>query len=230
MKISVIIPVVNEQARIRQAIDRAWAAGADEVIVVDGQSSDNTASEAQKSNCSFFLTTPGRATQQNHGAKQARGAVVLFLHVDTWLVEDACSQIRECLSDPLIEAGAFQQQIESSRRLLKWIEKGNANRVRLFNLAYGDQGIFVRKSVFDEVGGFPKIPLMEDYALSQRLRKRSKLALLPGPLYVDARRWHENGPLLQTIRNWLITLAFRMGVSPKRLARFYSRHDRCNEK
>ena len=225
MQISAIIPVVNEEARIENAIEKAWLAGADEVIVVDGQSQDKTTTLAKNSNCSLFQSTPGRAKQLNHGVRQANGGVVLFLHADTWLEPGACDQIRDSLADERVLAGAFEQNIQSKRRIVKWIEKGNARRVRWFNLAYGDQGIFVRKQVFEEVGGFPDVPLMEDYILSQRLRKRTSFALLPGPLHVDARRWEQHGPLRQTLRNWLITAAFRLGVSPTRLANFYRRHD-----
>lgn len=225
MRISAIIPVVNEESRIENAIEKAWLAGADEVIVVDGNSTDNTAALAQNSNCSLIQSTPGRAKQQNHGVQQATGVVVLFLHADTWLEEGGCDQIRSCLADREVLAGAFQQQIESQNRLVRWIERGNARRVRWFNLAYGDQGIFVRKEVFDAIGGFPDVPLMEDYILSQRLRKQAPFALLPGPLHVDARRWEKQGALRQTLRNWSITAAFRLGVSPERLAQHYRRHD-----
>lgn len=225
MQISAIIPVVNEEGKVRQAIEKAWQAGADEVIVVDGNSSDKTFDLAQKSSCSVYQSTPGRANQQNHGVQQANGGVVLFLHVDTWLAPGSCKQIRECLQDPSVQAGAFEQRIGSNRRLIQWIAKGNARRVRWFNLAYGDQGIFVRKDVFDSLGGFPEVPLMEDYILSQRLRKSSKLALLPGPIHVDPRRWERYGPIRQTLRNWLLVFAFRIGISPARLANYYQRHD-----
>ncbi len=225
MQISAIIPVVNEPTKIQYAIEKAWLAGADEVIVVDGNSSDDTFRLAQESNCSVFQSTPGRATQLNHGVKQANGVVVLFLHVDTWLEAGACDQIRACLLDDHVQAGAFEQRIDSNRRLIKWIEKGNARRVRWFNLAYGDQGIFLRKQVFESIGGFPEVKLMEDYILSQKLRKISSFALLPGPLHVDARRWERHGPFRQTLRNWCITAAYRLGISPDRLAGFYQRHD-----
>lgn len=226
MRISAIIPVVNEEARIENAIEKAWLAGADEVIVVDGGSTDNTVALAKNSNCSLYQSTPGRAKQQNHGVQQATGVVVLFLHADTWLEAGACNQIRDRMAEPDVLAGAFRQKIESDRRMIRWIQKGNARRVHWFGLAYGDQGIFVRKSVFESVGGFPDVALMEDYMLSERLRKMAPLALLPGPLHVDARRWNEHGVLRQTLRNWCITMAYRLGVSPGRLAGFYRRHDR----
>jgi rSAM/selenodomain-associated transferase 2 len=225
MRVSAIIPIVNEARRVQQAVDRAWVAGADEVIVVDGQSTDGTYELAGKSTCSLLQTTPGRANQQNHGVKQAIGDVVLFLHADTWLEKGSVDQIRTVLDDERVLAGAFCQKIESDWRMISWIQAANANRIRWFNLAYGDQGLFVRKAVFDRLGGFPEVQFLEDYILSQRLRKLSNLALLPGPLHVDARRWEKNGPIRQTLRNWLIIAAYRFGVSPDRLAKFYRRHD-----
>ncbi len=225
MQISVIIPVINEQSNVTKAIDSAWLAGADEVIVVDGGSTDETPNLANNSNCSFFQTTPGRAKQQNHGAELANGDVVLFLHADTWLVENACEQIRDCLAKTDAIGGAFQQKIESNRKVMRWIESGNARRVRWFSLPYGDQGIFVRKSVFDAIGGFPDWKLMEDYRLSELLRTRGKLVLLSGPLHVNARRWEMKGPLRQTLLNWRIVLSYKLGWHPDQLAKLYRRHD-----
>lgn len=227
MKVSIVIPVINEQELVGSAIEKAWLAGADEVIIVDGGSDDETAQIANHSNCSFFQTTPGRAKQLNHGAEKSTGTVVLFLHVDNWLEANAVTQIRTGLAEhPDCLAGAFRQRIEAKPRIYRWLESGNARRVKWFNLAYGDQGIFVRKETFTQLGGFPDLNLMEDYVFSQKLRKKARLLLLPGPLHVEARRWIKHGPLRQTFRNWMITMAYRLGVHPNRLANFYRRHDK----
>lgn len=97
-------------------------------------------------------------------------------------------------------------------------------RVRRRGLAYGDQGIFVRRAVFEALGGFPEVRLMEDVMLMQALRRRSRPAPLPGPVYVSPRRWQKHGVLRQTVRNWLLLSAFRLGVHPDRLAAFYAPH------
>lgn len=225
LKISAIIPTLNEQSTIRRAIESANRAGCDEIIVVDGGSADGTAVIASGDSCTVIESSPGRAKQMNRGAQQATGDVLLFLHADNWFESEVRSQILEALADPNVLAGAFRQQIEAEEAIYRWLEWGNAFRVDRFSVAYGDQGIFVRRSVFEQVGGFAEEPLLEDLLLSRRLKKEGKLVLLPGPLHVSARRWQANGVLRQTLRNWTILAAHRCGVSPGRLSRYYRIRD-----
>jgi hypothetical protein len=123
-----------------------------------------------------------------------------------------------------LNCGGFRQQIEAPQSIYRWLEWGNRLRIRWLGSAYGDQGIFVRREIYEASGGFPLVPLMEDVLLMRQLRRRYKVTLLPGPLHVSPRRWQANGPIRQTIRNWSLMTAFRCGVSPERLARFYRRH------
>jgi len=225
VRISVVIPQVNEEAHIAQSIERAWKCGADEVIIVDGGSTDSSLQIIENTNCKLIHSNPGRGIQQNAGARASSGDVILFLHADTWLEAGACNQIRErYVGNPNVWGG-FHQQIANPRKIYRWIEKGNALRVRWRGLIYGDQGIFVGRSLLDSLGGFPDEPLMEDFMLARKLKKYSA-QLLPGPLHVDARRWEANGPIRQTIRNWIIVNLFYLGVQPATLARIYHRHDR----
>lgn len=225
VKISIIIPVLNESGRVVQAVDRAWASGADQVIVVDGGSTDSTCDELATTNCQSVASPPGRAVQMNRGANQADGEVLLFLHADNWLVENACDQIREALVDSTIAFGAFRQRIENRHRIYRWIESGNAMRVNWQGLIYGDQAFFIRSQLFELTGRFPELELMEDFAYSRSLRKVGKPVLLEGPTFVSARRWESTGPLRQTMRNWWLSLAFRGGASPGWIASRYRRHD-----
>jgi hypothetical protein len=151
--------------------------------------------------------------------------VLLFLHADTWLAPGSIPQIREALAKPGTSHGAFRQRIEAEGIAYRALEWGNAARVRWLGLPYGDQGIFVRQASFAKEGGFPVVQLMEDVCLAQRLRRSTWPQLLAGPLHVDPRRWKRQGILRQTLRNWLLLTAYKLGVPPDRLARFYRRHD-----
>lgn len=224
LRISVIIPALNEGPLIAEAVERAWKLAPDEVIVVDGESADGTAELAHSGGAQVHRCSPGRAKQLNLGASRAAGECLLFLHVDTWLAPDGLSQIREALAEGRAHCGAFRQCIEAAGRIYRWLERGNAWRARRRGLPYGDQGIFVRRALFEQLGGFPQVRLMEDVLLMKALRRQAWPVLLPGPLYVSARRWRRYGVLRQTARNWLLLSAARAGVHPDRLARFYSPH------
>ena len=225
MQISVIIPAINESDGIERAVGRAWEAGADEVLVVDGGSSDATVKLARKRGAQVLSSERGRAIQQNLGAKHASGQILLFLHADNWLEPLACSQIRDVLSEPAVLGGGFCQKIDAPQWPYRWIERGNAWRVRCRGLAYGDQAIFMRAKVFDELGGFPEVKLMEDLLLMRQFRRLAQPALLPGPVHVHPRRWQRRGVIRQTLCNWSLVCAERLGVSPDRLANFYPSHD-----
>ena len=221
MKISAIIPTLNEAPNIETSIRRAWECGADEVIVCDGGSTDTTVEIASQSKCALVDSNAGRGIQLNTGAAAATGDVLLFLHADTWLEKDGCQQIRKCIDQVDCEAGAFKQRIESSGFIYRIIEFGNGLRVRRLSMAYGDQGIFVTQKLFQKLGGFEDMPLMEDFSFSRRLKKHSRYKLLDGPLHVSARRWKQNGALRQTFRNWRTIWAYKFGAKSEDLARQY---------
>ena len=162
----------------------------------------------------------------NRGAQQASGDVLVFLHADNWLAPGACDQIRSAFKSNENRFGAFEQQIDNSRRIYRWIEFGNRLRVKWQGLIYGDQAMFIRRDEFEKIGGFPEIELMEDFALSRQLKSLGKPVILPGPTYVNSRRWQKSGPVRQTIRNWFISTAYRCHVSPGWLSKRYRRHDK----
>ena len=224
-RVSIILPALNESAQIGAAIDLAVRAGADEIIVVDGGSQDGTREIAADRGSRVLSSEAGRAKQQNAGAAVAGGDLLLFQHADCRLSSDCLKQVRIACTDSSVSFGAFEQQINANGWLYGLLSKGNAARVRMLGLAYGDQGIFVRREAFEQVGGFPDEPLMEDVVLMRRLRRLGRPRLLPGPLQVSARRWEQKGVLTQTVRNWCLLSAFFCGVSPRRLQRYYPRHD-----
>ena len=221
MNVSVIIPALNEAKLIARAITSAHNAGAREVIIADGGSTDATCDVATQSGARIVSCEPGRDLQQNAAARNASGDVLLFLHADSQLPPHAVNAIETALALPGTVAGAFEQRIDAPDRFYRLIERGNALRVRWFAMAYGDQGIFVRRQLFERVGGFPVSRLMEDVLLMRQIRRHCRVVLLAGPLKTSARRWQQNGILRQTFTNWFILIAEQCGVSPDRLAPLY---------
>lgn len=219
-RISIVIPALNEASGIGQAVSRARALQPHEIIVVDGESTDGTAQHA--SSADQVISSPrGRATQQNRGAREATGDVLLFLHVDCWLEPGSLALVARSCENSAVIGGCFRQIIDAAGWRFRWLEWGNTQRVRWWTLAYGDQGIFVRKNVFDRLGGFPELRLMEDLFFMRRLREEGRFDLLGPLLHVSARRWIQHGVVRQTLRNWALTFAAACGVSPNTLARFY---------
>ena len=226
MDLSIIIPTLNEAECIERCIKSAWALDPREVIVVDGGSTDETVRLAEPMASKMLSTPRGRGTQQSAGAELARSNALLFLHADTWLEPDAGRQLATALARPATQFGGFRQCIAAAGVAFRLIERGNAWRARYLRLVYGDQGIFVRRRVFVETGGFPHISLMEDVELSRRMRRRTTPVLLPGPLHVSARRWQRNGVLRQTLCNWSLLASHLCGRHPDALAEAYAAGER----
>ncbi|WP_372723818.1 TIGR04283 family arsenosugar biosynthesis glycosyltransferase [Novipirellula sp.] len=217
--ISVVIPTLNEAATIENAIRSATRAGATEVIVCDGGSQDETTSIASDTGATKIIRSiPGRGIQLNAGAVFASREVVLFLHADNLLGESCLQQICEI---PNVVWGVFKQHIDHPRFAYRLIEKGNAARVRFRGMAFGDQAIFVRRQIYKEVDGFEEIELMEDVAFSRIMRKIAKPVLLTGPITISPRRWEQRGIVGQTLRNWNLQCRYRLGASPRQLAKQY---------
>lgn len=219
--LSVIVPALNEAARIGAVIAQATAARGVETIVVDGGSLDHTPDIARAYGVRVIETTPGRGRQMNLGAAQAQGRSLFFLHGDTRPPPGYDLVIGRVLSGPGVAAGAFELGIEGPGPGLRWIELTANWRSRLAKLPYGDQGLFVRADVFRRAGGFPDLPIMEDFMMIKRLRRLGKIAIAPARVQTSARRWQGYGLARNTIRNQLIVAAFYLGVSPERLARWY---------
>jgi rSAM/selenodomain-associated transferase 2 len=224
VKLSVIIPALNEADNIRRAVESAWQAGSSEVLVADGGSTDETPQIAAGLDCQLMASARGRALQQNEAARLAGGDVLLFLHADCALAPGVANQIERALDKSRVQHGALRQHIEAKGVGYRLLERGNAARVRLLGLPYGDQAIFIRRSLFEKIGGFPEVPLLEDLILMQRLRQRAWPVLLPGPVIVNPRRWQARGIVRQTLRNWRIVAAYSLGVPPDRLAGQYPSH------
>ncbi len=229
VRLSIIIPALNEQRQIGESIRKAFGLQPDEVLVADGGSHDQTALIARNLGATVISCPPGRSTQQNLAASAAQGDWLLFLHADTWLAPAAADQLQRATRQARACWGCFQQRIDSRRAVYRIIEAGNTLRARAFALPFGDQGIFVEARTFREVGGFPAIRFMEDLRLARQLRARGRPLLLAGPLHVSPRRWEAHGVLRQTLRNWSLLVAEKAGVQPDRLATWYARHDETSQ-
>ncbi len=222
--LSVVIPVLNEAARIvatvNDVIERAEVA---EVIVVDGGSSDESAQLAKDAGATVLTTQRGRGHQLNVGAATAVSENLLFLHADVTLPTNATQMIEDALRKPGVVGGAFR----TWHRAERWRGKAKAAllhladfRSRYSPLPYGDQGIFTSAKIFQQIGGFPTIPLMEDLAFARALRQRGIVVRLPAAVSVSARRF-ESAPIYQTALVNIFPLLYYLGVPSTILARLY---------
>lgn len=220
MVISIIIPVLNEGPNIGLQIDSLRTLGDCEILVVDGGSTDDTWEQSATANIRL-QSDRGRARQQNAGARAARGDVLLFLHADCRLQPGCLEAMNAVLADGQVAGGCFRQVIDARGWKYRLMERGNAARVRWLGWAYGDQGIFVRRSVFEALDGFPDLKLMEDLYFVKRLRRAGRFVVVNAPIQVSARRWRKSGLLRQTLRNWTLLMLAHLGVPPDRLAKYY---------
>jgi len=217
-RISVVVPVLDEAPRIvacLEALQGLRAAG-HEVIVVDGGSRDASAELAAPLADRVLRAPRGRALQMNAGARAARGAMLLFLHADTRLPPEAARAVFA-----RGDWGRFDVAIEGRHALLPVIAWMMNLRSRLTGIATGDQAIFVRRALFERLGGYAEIPLMEDVELSRRLRRVSPPACLRLRAVTSGRRWEKRGVLRTIVLMWRLRLAYFLGADPRRLAERY---------
>ena len=222
--ISVIIPVLNEAKILEQSLSRLiLQLKGHELIIVDGGSTDETPLIAKRYG-QVISSGRGRARQSNAGAAAARGDILLFLHADVWLDSEAIEGVETAISAGYV-GGAFKQRIEGNHPLYRLIECAANFRAKRMRIFYGDGGIFVRRTHYDQIGGFPDIPIMEEVRFSRKLCQHGEVTLVEPGIHISARRWQQNGILRTTLTNWLITLLYLLRVSPNRLAKLY-RHIR----
>ena len=222
MSISIIIPTWNEASVITQTLRDLRTQRPHEIIVVDGGSSDATMSQAKDAD-RVLASTPGRAFQMNAGAAAAGGDLLLFLHADCRLAAGTLNAIERTLARRSVLAGCFSMRVEAEGWGYRSIDACATARVRWTGVAYGDQGLFLRREDFVRLGGFPPIRFMEDVFFSQRLARRGRVVVLPQKIYVSPRRWQKVGLVRQTLRNWTLTALALAGVPPDRLAEYYPR-------
>lgn len=240
MTVSVIIPTLNEEQALPQTLTRTLALGFEEVLVVDGGSSDRTqelvralpvardpshlddsSSDARHRPLLLLAAPTGRAAQMNAGAAASRGDALLFLHADTRLPDNAKAAIMDALREPACPGGRFDLRFDRDCALSRLIALMINLRSRLSGIATGDQAIFVRRKVFERMGGYAAIPLMEDVDLTRRLNRMGPVACLRAQVVTSFRRWETNGPIRTILLMWLLRFLYWIGVSPHTLSRWY---------
>jgi rSAM/selenodomain-associated transferase 2/rSAM/selenodomain-associated transferase 1 len=219
--LSVIVPTLNEAVGLGRTLEQLLRAAAVEIVVADGGSRDATREIAAAAGAAVLVVGDGRAAQLNAGATASRGRLLLFLHADTLPPDGYAELIRRALADPGVAAGAFGFRTDGAGAALRLVEWGANIRSAFFRWPYGDQGLFMERRVFEELGGFSPLPIMEDYELVRRLRRRGAVVTLDAAAVTSARRWQRLGALRTTARNLAMIAGFHAGVSPQRLARFY---------
>jgi rSAM/selenodomain-associated transferase 2 len=233
MRISVVMPTLNEERLLPKTLRHLTGLGIHEVIVVDGGSRDHTreiaasfsslseGSPSHASRIKVLTSSPGRAAQMNAGAAASHGDVLLFLHADTQLPHDALQAIASALEDRACVGGRFDVLFVPDTAWGRLIGHLMNLRSRWTGIATGDQAIFVRRDVFERLGGFSDLPIMEDIEFSRRLKRAGRMAALRETVVTSYRRWSASGPLRTILLMWCLRSLYWMGISPHRLRHFY---------
>ncbi len=224
MKLSVIIPVLNERACLPAAVESVRQALPEaEIVVTDGGSTDGTREwAASQAEVTLVISAPGKGPQQNLGASRAQGEALLFLHADCQLPADAGHEIERVFADKRIAGGCFFVRFAEHRPLsLHVLSLGMNVRARILRRSFGDQALFIRRSVFDHVAGFPDWPLFEDYELVRRMKRMGRFAVIPSPITLSARRFLKYGVWRTVFRVFVLQALFYVGISPAKLKRWF---------
>jgi rSAM/selenodomain-associated transferase 2 len=219
--VSIVVPALNEARRIESCLQQLNRDFPDcELVVVDGGSTDGTFDVAARHGYTI-RSAAGRATQMNAGAAATTGDVLWFIHVDCQVPADALTLLRQAVQDRSVIGGGLTLRFDQRSPGLDYLAVSSNLRARRLHWIFGDQAMFVRRDVFDSVGGFPAIPLMEDLEMSRILRRRGRLVVLPTTVTASARRLVDQGPWRMTVLMQLLKLQYLLGVDPERIRRRY---------
>ena len=218
-KISIIIPAWREGEKLLELTSAFAALDGVEVIVALAGEDDTT--EEPGEGVLVVKSDKGRANQMNAGAKIATGENLLFLHADTKIDPATLEEVRKTLSNKSVAGGAYRLRIGGGGMLLKLVSTMANLRSQLFKLPYGDQAIFMRREVFERLGGYPDVLLLEDVMLVDKIKRAGRVVIIPCYAETSPRRWEKEGVFTVTAKNLAIIIAYRLGVSPGRLAGWY---------
>ena len=226
--ISLVLPVRNEARLMREQLQRlqCYRAKGHEVIVIDGGSFDATVEQTQGLVDRCEVSAAGRSNQMNHGASKAKGDILLFLHADTELPINADECICNALTAQDSRWGWFDIKLSKPQLAFRVVAATMNLRARLTSVSTGDQALFVEKELFQEVGGFPPLALMEDIAISKLLRRRGSPSRPVGLVTTSSRRWEDNGLISTILLMWGLRFLYFIGVKPQKLREiYYPSHD-----
>ncbi|MCF7917011.1 MAG: TIGR04283 family arsenosugar biosynthesis glycosyltransferase [Candidatus Omnitrophica bacterium] len=218
--ISVIVPTFNEERNIRRILELFSQKSEIELIIVDGESQDQTSQIVADYPCLLIKTQKKRAYQLNKGAQRAKGDILIFLHADCLIDDYGLAAIKAAIDQGCI-GGALSQKIEATSFIYRYIEFSGNLRAKLTKIFYGDQAIFVRKDIFNQIGGFEDVDLFDDVLFSKKLKKTGRTCLLNNKVYTLPRRWQKQGIIKTTIINWLISFGFIFKIPIDKLKNFY---------
>jgi rSAM/selenodomain-associated transferase 2 len=220
--VSIIIPALNEEKQIPLLMNNLLSQNSEcEIIIVDGGSTDLTLSKCLiYKDVKIISSEKGRANQMNKGAEAAKGDILLFLHADTSLPEKGIEAIEKAMENTIYVGGSFHMKFD--KESLPYRFYSSFTKVNHSFFTYGDQGIFIRKDIFKEIGGYKIIPIMEDFEIQKRLRKKGKFIKLPLAVTTSSRRFIHVGEFKQQLLNIALLGAYELGASPKTIKKFYT--------
>lgn len=208
-EISIIIPTLNEEKSISQCLETVVNIPGIEVIVSDGGSTDRTVEIAgQHRDVNVVSSLTGRGIQMNNGATCANGEILLFLHADCILSREDVLKIRQIFDSGIFVGGAFMIRLLSDKFPYRWLEMGINFRSKVFKLPYGDQGIFVKRTIFEKLGGFREMPVCEDLDFICRLKRCGRIVILNERISSSVRMWKNYGILRASFRNQLLLYSY----------------------
>lgn len=220
--VTVIIPVLNEATLLRQRIEHLKALHQTyDVTFCDGGSDDDTCSVLQRHGLHYCTSSRGRAEQMNTAAALSKSDILLFIHVDTEISSSDIALVKQVMQDEKIVGGRFDIRLSGNRPIFHIIAFMINLRSRITKISTGDQCQFVRRDVFERMGGFPRQPLMEDIAFSKRLKSYGRIACLRRKVTTSSRRWQKHGVVRTVLLMWKLRFLYWLGVAPEKLAEMY---------
>lgn len=219
--VSIIIPVLNEEKTMKKNLDKlAEIKGKKEIIIVDGGSHDNTM-EIGKKYGKIVKSQKGRARQMNAGAKEAKGDILWFIHLDSKVEKDSIEEIEKVIENGYI-GGCFRLYFyDLNTKFMKYVENSSNRRAKYLKLIFGDQGIFMRKDIFNELGGYGDMELMEDWDMSRRIHKLGKMKVVDKKIGTSARRFEKGGQLRTLLMMHKIKALYILGTPTDKLVKIY---------